>query len=402
MAVVWLCFTSSAVAQFRTSIQGVVTDPTGAVIPGATLTLKNLSTNETITRTSDAAGVYNFNALPADRFQLTVERNGFKKKVLDQLQLIPEQPNGINVQLQLGELSSTVTVNAATQPALDTETANTAAHDLRQPKSSIFQSMNAIATSLIRLVPGSTQTERNKVAAVDFSLRVRRPAPHLEAAAILGHSSSIFATENGASANANGGQFDTNGYSVDGISTESAVWGGATVITPSEDSIGNIQVLTNAYDAENGRFTGAVTEITSKSGTNNLHGSFFVQVTRPGLNAYQSLEWSTVGAGIRSRTGIKLTPAERGLLRDEDRYNQLGGSIGGPIWKNRVFAFFAYEGQYQTIPASSTQWFPTTAFAQLGTRNSIATTYLHFQGASCCRNSDRLRDLRECRAGRRA
>ena len=102
-----------------------------------------------------------------------------------------------------------------------------------------------------------------------------------------------------------------------------------------------------------------LTEITSKSGTNNLHGSFFIQVTRPGLNAYQSWNGPQSVQAFDPVTGVKLTPAERGLLRDEDRYNQLGGSIGGPIWKNRVFAFFSYEGQSQTIPASSTQWFPT-------------------------------------------
>ena len=95
-------FVSVSQAQFRTSIQGVVTDPTGAVIPGATLTLKNLSTNESITRTSGADGVYNFNALPADHFVLTAEKDGFQRKVLDQLQLIAEQPNGINIQLEPG------------------------------------------------------------------------------------------------------------------------------------------------------------------------------------------------------------------------------------------------------------------------------------------------------------
>ena len=89
----------------------------------------------------------------------------------------------------------------------------------------------------------------------------------------LGGYSSIFATENGPSANTNGGQFENNGYTVDGISTASAVWGGSTVITPSEDSIGNVQIVTNAYDAENGRFDGALTEITTKSGTNDVHGS---------------------------------------------------------------------------------------------------------------------------------
>ena len=125
MAIIWLCLTSSAVAQFRTSIQGVVTDPTGAVVPGVTLTLKNLSTNEILTRTSGGDGVYNFNALPADHFVLTAEKDGFQRKVLDQLQLIAEQPNGINIQLEPGGTSTTVTVSGDTIPALDTETADT-------------------------------------------------------------------------------------------------------------------------------------------------------------------------------------------------------------------------------------------------------------------------------------
>jgi hypothetical protein len=83
--------TNFAHAQFRTSVQGVVTDPTGAVIPGATLTLKNNSTNETVVRTSDSTGVFNFNALPADTFTLTVDHTGFQQKVLTDLTFIPEQ-----------------------------------------------------------------------------------------------------------------------------------------------------------------------------------------------------------------------------------------------------------------------------------------------------------------------
>jgi hypothetical protein len=381
MAIIWLCLTSSAVAQFRTSIQGVVTDSTGAVIPDVTLTLKNLSTNQIITRTSGGDGVYNFNALPADPFVLTAEKNGFQKKVLDHLQLTPEQPNGINIQLEAGGSSTTVTVNGDTIAALDTETADTS----RTISANEIQHIPVYErdpTSLIRLVPGVQADGSQQGGGGGFQAPGTQTGASSGGGGNLGHSSSIFATENGASANANGGQFDTNGYSVDGISTASAVWGGATVITPSEDSIGNIQVFTNAYDAENGRFTGAVTEITSKSGTNDLHGSFFVQITRPGLNAYQRWNGPQSVEAIDPTTGQKLSPAERGLLRDEDRYNQLGGSIGGPIWKNRVFAFFAYEGQSQTIPATSTEWYPTAAFANLAPGNSISNTYLHFKGAT--------------------
>ncbi len=158
----------------------------------------------------------------------------------------------------------------------------------------------------------------------------------------LGPNSSIFATENGPSANTNGGQFDNNGFTVDGISTASAVWGGATIITPSEDSIDNVQIVTNAYDAENGRFDGAVTEITTKSGTNDLHGSFFAEFARPGLNAYQ--RWNGPGSAAPCTTAASCTPAARGLLRDEDRYNQFGGSVGGPIWKNKALCLLQLRG----------------------------------------------------------
>jgi hypothetical protein len=377
-----MCFflSATAFAQYRTSIQGTVTDTTGAVIPGATLTLTNLSTNEKLVRTSSSDGVFNFNALPADHFALVVEKTGFQKKILNNLQLIPEQSNAVNVQMDAGAASTTITVDASQTPAIDTETAN----DQRTITDNEVQHIPVYErdpTSLIRLAPGVLADGALAAGGGGFQAPGTQTGASSGGGGNLGHSSSIFATENGASASANGGQFETNGYTVDGISTVSAVWGGSTVITPSEDSVGNIKIVTNAYDAENGRFSGAITEITSKSGSNQLHGSFFVQVTRPGLNAYQP--WNGPGSvqAFDPTTGKKLTPAERGLLRDEDRYNQLGGSIGGPIWKNRVFAFFAYEGQSQSIPASSVQWFYTSQFASLAPANSISSKYLSYAGS---------------------
>jgi hypothetical protein len=368
-------------AQFRTSIQGVVTDPSGAVIPGANLTLTNNGTGEKQVRTSDASGVYNFNALPADKFSLVVTKDGFQEKDLLQLQLIPEQPNAINVQLTVGPQTQTVTVDASTESAIDTETANNG----RTISDNEVQHMPVYerdVTSLIQLAPGVLADGAQQGGGGGFQSPGTQTGASSNGGGNLGHSSSIFATENGASANANGGQFETNGYTIDGISTASAVWGGATIITPSEDSVGNLKIVTNAYDAENGRFSGALTEITSKSGTNDLHGSFFIQITRPGLNAYQRWNGPSSVQAFDPTTGAKLTADERGLLRDEDRYNQLGGSIGGPIWKNRVFAFFAYEGQSQSVATTGTQWFPTSALTALAPANSIAHTYLNFKGAA--------------------
>lgn len=370
LAILVLLFPAlSAHAQYRTSIQGTVTDQQGAVVPGATLTLKNLATNETVVRTSDAVGIFNFNALPADHFSLTVERDGFKKKVLDNLQLIPEQPNSVTVQLEVGVASQTVTVNASTVSAMDTETANNG-ETISAEQIQHMPVFERDATSLIQLAPGVLADGSHSGDGTGYQVPGTQTNASSGGGGNLGGNSSIFATENGASANTNGGQFENNGYTVDGISTVSAVWNGATVITPSEDSISNIKIVTNAYDAENGRFSGAMTEITSKSGSNEIHGSLFGEIARPGLNAYQ--RWN----GPASVTDPTL------LLRNSNRYNQFGGSVGGPIWKNRIFAFFNYEGQSLDSPSTSTGWYTTSQLASLAPAGSIASTYLNFPKAT--------------------
>jgi hypothetical protein len=352
-------------AQYRTSIQGAVTDPQGAVIPGATLTLVNKSTNETVVRTSNDAGIFNFNALPADHFTLTVTRDGFKKKVLDDLQLIPEQPNSVNVELEIGAATETVSVNASEAPAMDTETADNG-RTISENEVEHMPSFQRNVISLIQLAPGVLSDGSQSAGGGGHQAPGTQTGASSGGGGNLGSSSSIFATESGASANANGGQFENNGYTVDGINTVSAVWGGATVITPSQDSVGNVKIVTNAYDAENGRFSGAITEITSKSGTNAVHGSIFAQIVRPGLNAYQ--RWNG--------------PHGAPVFRDTDRYNQLGGSIGGPIWKNKIFAFFNYEGQNNNTSATGSGWYTTSALSSLAPSGSIASTYLTFPGAA--------------------
>lgn len=373
VALALFVFAASVQAQYRTSIQGTVTDQQGAVVPGATLTLVDRATSETTVRTSDQVGVFNFNALSPDHFTLTVTKDGFKKKVFDDLQLIPEQPNSLNVQLEVGTSTQTVTVNASATPAMDTETANDGAtitpSDIQHMP--VFQ---RDATGLIQMAPGVTADGSQSGGGGGFASPGTQSGASHGGGGNLGSSSSIFATENGPSANTNGNQFENNGFTVDGVSTVSAVWGGATVITPSEDSIGDIQIVTNDYDAEDGRFAGAMTKITSKSGSNEFHGSLFAQIVRPGLNAYQ--RWNgpqSVAAG---------TPAQRGLLKDTDFYNQFGGSLGGPIWKNRVFAFFNYEGQNLNSPATGTGWYVTPALASLAPSGSIAYKYLNFAKAN--------------------
>src|SRR5882762_991148 len=115
--------TLTAHAQYRASLRGTVIDPQGNVVVGATVTLTNTDTNATLVSTSDDNGIYQFNALPPAPYRLAVEHPGFKKKVLEHVQIIPEQPNALDLPLEVGAVQETVTVSETTQ-ALNTETAN--------------------------------------------------------------------------------------------------------------------------------------------------------------------------------------------------------------------------------------------------------------------------------------
>ncbi|NYF51331.1 TonB-dependent receptor [Tunturiibacter gelidoferens] len=368
-AVVAIIFSLCAVtahAQFRASIQGTVADPEGAVIPSATLTLTDNDTGRALTATSNDSGVYNFNALPSDHFTLTADAKGFKQQIIKDVHIIPEQSNAINITMALGDTSLSVTVNGDQISALETETASTSGTvDSNQIEH--LPSAGRDVFQLVQLAPGVFGDGSQGGAGGTNNL------PGTQGPGGTNASAGIFATENGPQAVSNGGQYETNGISIDGISTVSAVWGGTSVITPTEDSVGNVKIVSNTYDAENGRFSGAQIQVTSKAGTNDFHGSLFFRASRPGLNAYQKYN----GPG-------SLTPgtaSERGLLRDTQRFNQYGGSIGGPILKNRLFAFFAYETQRNSSSVTSTGWYETSAFAALAPANSISKTFLTFPGA---------------------
>lgn len=359
-------------AQFRASIQGTVTDQNGNVVPNATLSLTDNDTSKVITATSNGSGVYNFNALALDHYSLAAEAAGFKKKVVNAIQINPDQANAINVQLELGDVATSVNVNGDTLPALDTETAsingNVDSNEIQHLPSGgrdVFQ--------LVQLAPGVFGDGARGGDGGTNRL------PGTQGPGGSGAGAGIFSTENGPQANANGGQSETNGISIDGISTVSAVWGGTSIITPTEDSVGNVKVISNGYDAENGRFSGAQVQVTSKTGSNQFHGSAFFRAQRPGLNAYQRYN----GPG----TYTAGTPNSRGLLRDTTRANQIGGSIGGPIWRDHLFAFFAYETQRDNTASTGTAWYETSAFRALAPANSIASTYLNFPGAAVAASS---------------
>ena len=359
LSVCILSMGAAAHGQYRASIQGVVTDPQGAAVSGATLTLKNLQTNQTLTATTDENGIYNFNALPPNQYSLTVEKAGFKKKVLDNVSVIAEQANALNVQLEIGDVTQSITVSGDSTPLIDTATASLSG-TISNNQIQNMPSFGRDVFQLIQLAPGvfGDRAQGNGGGAANL--------PGTQGPGATGGNAGIFQTENGPQALAAGQQYENNSITIDGISTTSAVWGGTTIITPSEDSVDSVKVLSNGYDAENGRFSGAQIQVISKSGTNQYHGSAFFTAHRPGLDAYQRFN----GQGNK-------------VLRDNSFFSQFGASAGGPIWKNRIFAFFAWE----TVRSPKAQtnisngWYETSAFAALAPSGSIAAKYLTFPGS---------------------
>src|ERR1700675_349177 len=344
-------------AQYRASLRGTVIDAQGNAVSGATVTLANKDTGTTLVSISDDNGIYQFNALPLAAYRLTAEHAGFKKKVLEQVQIIPEQANSLDLPLEVGAVQETVTVTDTTQ-ALDTETANLSG-TVTSNQIQHMPSFGRDVLKLAQLAPGSFADGSQGSGNDNYNLPGTQSG-----AGQSGGADGIFKTENGAQVIANGQQTESNGISIDGISTTSAVWGGATVVTPSEDSVESVKILTNSYDAEDGRFSGAQIQITSKTGTNDIHGSLFLTTHQPNLNAFQRFN----GAGLA-------------VTRDNNKFEQFGGSVGGPIWKNKIFAFFNYETVREPVTnITGNSWYDTPAFGALAPAGSIAAKYLSFPG----------------------
>ncbi|HUA14471.1 MAG TPA: carboxypeptidase-like regulatory domain-containing protein [Verrucomicrobiae bacterium] len=351
-------FAGMAQAQYRGSIQGTVTDPQGAVIPGATVTLTDKETNRTLTATTSDAGIYNFSTLPPSHYSMTVEKTGFKKKVLDDVSIIAEQANAVNVQLDIGASNETVTVNAANAPLIDTETAQLSGTVTSQDVQKL-PSFGRDVFQLAQLAPGVFGDGSQQQGGGSYQL----PGTNSGAS---GATDGVFKTENAPQIMANGGRLNANNITLDGVGITSVSWGGAAIVTPNEDSVKEVKIVSNSYDAENGRFSGAQIQVISQNGTNDYHGSFFFKADRPGLNSYQA--WT-------GTAGSPTTPQ-----RNTSRFNDWGGSVSGPIIKNKLFGFFAYETIRNKSTNTGTGWYETPALLQSAPSGSLASRYGAYPG----------------------
>ena len=348
-------------AQYGASLQGSVTDAQGALIPGANLTLTDQETGRVLTTQSNSSGTYVFGGLTPSLYRIEATRDGFKKRVIDNFKIIAEQANALNMVLDVGASAETITVNAETQPLIDTATGNVGA-TISQNDIAKLPSFGRDVFQLLQLAPGLFGDGSQASGGGTNNL------PGNQGPGGSGSTSGIFATENRPQVFGNGGRNDTNGIALDGVSITSVTWGSGAVITPNEDSVKEVKVATNSYDAEYGRTSGAQIVVTSQNGTNEFHGSAFFKVDRPGLNAFQ--RWDP----------------NNNPQRDTARFNQFGGSAGGPIIHNKLFGFFAYETIRNNSTSTGGGWYDTASFDGSSSSSSIANKYLTLKGAGAVYN----------------
>ncbi len=356
---------SSAQAQFQASVQGTVTDAKGATVQGATVTLTDEATQVSKTTTTGPGGFYQFNEVAPATYTVTVEANGFERSVSDHVAVTGELPRSLDVTLTIGQMNQTVTVNAANLPDLQTEEANIEG-TLTNQEVQRLPSFSRDPYELLRLSPGifgdGARTGSGRSAGFPNG-----PGANGGTGGPGGSDTAIYQTENQQPISANGQRITANDYVIDGVSVNSLQWGGAAVITPSIESVQEITVLANDYDAADGRSSGAHIKTVTKSGTNELHGAGFFEYQDPGLNAYNKYNGFNFGANTFNPT-----------IRDDNAYRQFGGNLGGAIIKNKLFFFFNYEGLRDNNSTFQDQWVDTPEFRQLLATNSpdtpVATT----------------------------
>ncbi len=292
-------------------IVGRVADPGGAVLSNVKVTLVNEGTSVSRDATTNENGDYDFVQVPIGTYRLEFDMTGFKKNVRRGVNLDINQVLTLNMTMQVGATQEVVDV---TSEAPLVETTSTQLGAVVGDRAISQLPLNARDTyQFLQLQPGvmSTVGTGNQI---------------------------VYGSDKAGSVSVNGGRGRSNNFSVNGGDANDQFVNLPTV-QPSPDSIAEFRVLTNTFDAEYGRNSGSVVNVVTKSGTNNIHG-----------NLYEFFRNTKLNANPYCFTGVDGVPCDKPQFNQ----NQFGGTLGGPIKKDRTFFFVSYEGRRirQGIPSA--------------------------------------------------
>ena len=288
-----------------TSLRGTVSDPNGAVLPGATVTLSNPDTGFTQTTKSDAEGVYQFLQVPPANYSVGVSAPGFSTTKQPNVRLLVNTPATLDFTMQIKGESTTIEVSGAAAPVVNAEDATLG---------------TAFGTSQIQALPFEG---RDPVGILSLQPGV----------AYVGNA--VNQDQDSRSGSVNGARSDQTNVMLDGIDNNDETKGYAFqgALRSTLDSLQEFRVTTSNANADAGRSSGAQVTLVTKSGTNSVHGSAY-EYHRPTFGVAN--DWFNKQAELRA--GERNVPGK--LIR-----NTFGGTVGGPIIKDKAFFFLAYEGQ---------------------------------------------------------
>jgi hypothetical protein len=279
------------------TLQGTVTDSTGGVIPNADVKITNKSTGQARAALSNATGLYSFNLLPAGKYSIRVSVPGFATAAFDDVELSVARTTTIDAKLSPGPVATEVMVETTGAALVDVEKSDVSrAVSLAEVENLPLNSRDFV--SLAVLAPGARPVGSYDPTKARYG---------------------VFSTNGSSGRNVN--------MTVNGVDNKDNSVGGPVMQLPLE-AIEEFNISTQRFSAANGRSEGAAVNVITKSGSNDLHGSAFFQDRDRSLNALNYFEDTAHGG-----TGTKA-PFSR---------QQFGGSLGGPIKKDKTFAFFAIE-----------------------------------------------------------
>ena len=321
-----------AAAQYSGNVQGFVLDPSGAAVANASVTLRNVDTGVENTAKSSSSGNYRFSSLPPGNYFVSAEAGGFKKTQVD-FTLSTGQTQGIDVKLEVSSASTslTVTTEAAAldvdENRIETTLSSTAVRDL--------PSTNRNLWDVLAVTPGVVGT----------GTRGPGESP--------GGGADNFGTQT-PQLSANGRSYTGNIIMVDGMNVTSPIQNGNIILAPIPDAVQEASLQANSWDAENSLGSSILIQVTTKSGTNQFHGTGSLFFNNQNLQAHPDFEAKII------------TPFQR---------KDLVGALGGPIVKDKTFFFADFEKLWsRTSPPAQQIRFEDPAFVQWANTNFPNTT----------------------------